>query len=119
VVVKQVVITEDGSVGIRSLVSRETPLAVDDLTTPSHQRWPVECSPKSLKQTGSVAQSPPHTVTTQTTHFVAALWGFIQWERLKMRTKLNHCALKATLYLNALRSAFATLRTLTPVRGSA
>ena len=36
-----------------------------------------------------------------------------------MGTKLNHFALKSKLYLNALRSAFATLRTLTPVPGSA
>ena len=36
-----------------------------------------------------------------------------------MGTKLNQFALKSKLYLNALRSAFSTLRTLTPVQGSA
>ena len=45
--------------------------------------------------------------------------GFIKLERLKGKTKLNHFALKAKLYLSALHSAFSTLRTLTPVRGSA
>jgi hypothetical protein len=119
VLVKQVFINEDGSVGMRYLVSSETTLSFADLTTTYHERWQVEGYPKSLKQNGSLAKSPTHTVTTQTNHFFAALWGFIKLERLKMRTKLNHFALKAKLYLNALRSAFATLRTLTPVRGSA
>jgi hypothetical protein len=119
VLVKQVFINEDGSVGIRYLVSSETTLSFDDLTTTYHERWQVECYHKSLKQNGSLAKSPTHTVTTQTNHFFAALCGFIKLERLKMKTKLNHFALKAKLYLNALRSAFATLRTLTPVRGSA
>jgi hypothetical protein len=67
----------------------------------------------------SLAQSPTQTVTTHTTHFFAALGGFLKLERLKMKTNLNHFALKSNLSLNALRSAFATLRTLTPARGSA
>ena len=117
--VKQVFTNEDGSLGIRSLVSSDTTLSFDDLTTTYHERWQVECYHKSLKQTVSLAKSPTQTVTTQTNHFFAALCGFIKLERLKMRTKLNHFALKSKLYLNALRSAFSTLRTLTPVQGSA
>lgn len=43
-----------------------------------------------------------------------------QLERLKMKTKLNPFALKSKLYVNALRSAFATLPTLSPaLQGSA
>ena len=117
--VKQVFTTEDGSIGIRYLVSSDTTVSFDDLTTTYHKRWQVECYHKSLKQNVSLAKSPPHTVTTQTNHFFAALCGFIKLERLKMGTKLHHVALKSKLYLNALRSAFATLRTLTPVPGSA
>jgi len=40
--VKQVFTNADGSSGLRSLVSRETTWAFDDLTTTSHQRGPVE-----------------------------------------------------------------------------
>ena len=119
ILVKQVFINEDGSVGIRYLVSSDTTLSFDALTTTYHERWEVECYHKSLKQNVSLAKSPTHTVTTQTNHFFAALCGFIKLERLKMGTKLNHFALKSKLYLNALRSAFSTLRTLTPVPGSA
>ena len=116
---KPVFINEAGSVGIRSLVSSETTLSFDDVTTTYHKRWGVECYHKSLKQNVSLAKSPTQTVTTQTNHFFAALCGFVKLERLKMGTKLNHFALKSKLYLNALRSAFATLRTLTPAQGSA
>jgi hypothetical protein len=119
VLVKQVFTNEDGSIGIRSLVSSDTTLAFAALTTTYHARWQVECYHKSLKQNVSLAKSPTHTVTTQTNHFFAALCGFIKLERLKMSTKLNHFALKSKLYLTALHSAFTTLRTLTPVPGSA
>ena len=119
VLVKQVFTNEDGSSGLRYLVSSDTTLSFDDLTTTYHTRWQVECYHKSLKQNVSLAKSPTQTVTTQTNHFFAALCGFIKLEQLKGRTKLNHFALKAKLYLSALHSAFSTLRTLTRVQGSA
>jgi hypothetical protein len=117
--VKQVFTNADGSTGIRYLVSSETTLSFTSLTTTYHERWEVECYHKSLKQNVSLAKSPTQTVTTQTNHFFAALCGFIKLERLKRKTKLNHFALKAKLYLNALRSAFATLRSLSPAQSSA
>src|SRR5713101_5689477 len=75
----------------------------------------IECYHKSLKQNVSLAKSPTQTVTTQTNHFFAALCGFIKLERLKVTTTLNHFALKSKLYLNALHSAFSTLRQLIPL----
>jgi hypothetical protein len=117
--VTQVFPNEAGSLGLRSLVSREPTLSFTALTTPSHERGEVECDHKSLKQQVALAKSPTHPVTTQTTHCFAALCGFLKLERLKRKTKLNHFALKSKLYLNALRAAFSTLRTLLPVQGSA
>jgi len=113
VLVKQIFTNEEGSSGIRYLVSSDTTLAFDAITTTYHKRWGVECYHKSLKQNVSVAKSPTQTVTTQTNHFFAALCGFIKLEKLKIKTHLNHFTLKSKLYLNALHSAFATLRTLT------
>ena len=117
--VKQVFTNEDGSIGIRYLVSSETTLSFEDVTTTYHKRWEVECYHKSLKQNVSLAKSPTQTVTTQTNHFFAALCGFIKLERLKGKTKLNHFALKSKLYLNALHVAFSTLRTLTTAQVTA
>lgn len=119
VLVKQVFTNEDGSLGILYLVSSDTTLSFDDLTTTYQKRWQVECYHKSLKQHVSLTKSPTQTVTTQTNHFFAALCGFIKLERLKVNTKLNHFALKSKLYLNALHSAFSTLRHLTPLQDAA
>src|SRR5229473_6457450 len=119
VLVKQVFTNEDGSLGILYLVSSDTTLSFDDLTTTYQKRWQVECYHKSLKQHVSLTKSPTQTVTTQTNHFFAALCGFIKLERLKVDTKLNHFALKSKLYINALRSAFSTLRELTPLQDAA
>ena len=93
--VKHVCPNEDGSLGLLSLVSSDTTLSIDELSTTYHKRWQVVCYHKSLKQNVSLAKSPTQTVTTQTNHFFAALCGFIKLERLQVRTKLNHFALKS------------------------
>ena len=116
---KQVCTNEDGSIGILSLVSSDTTFSFDDCTTNYHKRWQVECYHQSLKQNVSLEKSPTHTATTQTNHFFAALCGFIKLERLKVDTKLHHFALKSKLYINALHSAFSTLRELTSVQFTA
>lgn len=111
---KQVFANEDGCTGLAYLVSSDTTLSFDDLTTNYRKRWQVECYHKSLKQNVSLEKSPTQTRTTQTNHFFAALCGFVKLEMLKGKTKLNHFAIKSKLYLNALHSAFDTLRQLQP-----
>lgn len=112
--VKQVLANEDGSTGILHLISSDTNMNFDELTTNYHKRWQVECYHKSLKQNVSLSKSPTQTVTTQTNHFFAALCGFIKLEQLKIKTRCNHFALKSKLYINALLAAFKTLQTLKP-----
>jgi hypothetical protein len=112
--VKQVFVNEDGSTGILYLVTSDTTLTYDLLTTLYRKRWPVEPYHKSLKQNASLEKSPTHTVTTQTNHFFAALCGYIKLELLKQSTKLNHFALKAKLYHRALQGAFQTLQLFHP-----
>jgi len=110
--IKQIFVNEDGSSGVVYLVTSDSSLTYGDITALYRKRWNVEPYHKSLKQNASLEQSPTHTVTTQTNHFFAALDGYIKLERLKGTTKLNHFALKAKLYAQALRSAFDTLQTL-------
>lgn len=114
--VKQVFVNEDGSGGILYLVTSDTTLTYDGITTLYRTRWPVEPYHKSLKQNASLEKSPAHTVVTQTNHFFAALCSFIKLEMLKVATQTNHFALKAKLYLQALKTAFTALRELQPVR---
>jgi hypothetical protein len=117
--IKQVFTNEDSSEGILYLISSDKTLDFDQITTIYQRRWNVECYHKSLKQNVSLAKSPTHTEKTQTNHFFAALCGYIKLEMLKVETKTNHFALKTKLYVNALQSAFQTLRELNPVPLSA
>jgi hypothetical protein len=114
--VKQVFVNEDNSMGIQYLVTSDTTLSYDDITTIYRTRWNVEPYHKSLKQNASLEKSPTQTVTTQTNHFFAAVCAFIKLEMLKGTTRLNHFALKTKLYVNALQEAFSTLRALNPVQ---
>jgi IS4 transposase len=116
VLIKQVFVNDDGSIGIQYLVTSDTTLSYDDLTTLYRKRWNVEPYHKSLKQNASLEKSPTQTVRTQTNHFFAAVCGYIKLELLKGTTHLNHFALKSKLYLRALHVAFDALRELQPAR---
>ncbi len=114
--IKQIFTNEDGSTGHLYLVTSDTTLSGEGIATIYQKRWNVEPYHKSLKQNASLEKSPTQTVTTQANHFFAALCGYIKLEMLKVTTKLNHFALKAKLYLQAIHSAFETLRGLGPVQ---
>lgn len=117
--IKQIFTNEDGKTVVQYLISSDTKLSIDDITTNYQKRWRVEEYHKSLKQNVSLERSPTQTETTQTNHFFAALCGYIKLERLKIKTKQNHFALKSKLYLKALLSAFQTLKQLNQVHLSA
>src|SRR5258708_5449760 len=113
---KQVFANEHGSTGILYLVSSDTSLSFDGITTIYRKRWNVEPYHKSLKQNASLEKSPTHTVTTQTNHLIPSLWAYIKIEWLRRSTKLNHFSLKSKLYIDALHSSFDSLRQLQPIR---
>ena len=110
--IKRVFTNENGQTATQYLISSDSKLSPDDIMTNYQRRWRVEEYHKSLKQNVSLEKSPTQTPTTQTNHFFAALCGYIKLERLKIKTKQNHFALKSKLYLNALMTAFQTLRNL-------
>ena len=113
--VRQVFTNEDDSTGVRYLVTSDLTLTADQICTIYQKRWKVEEYHRSLKQNAAVAKSPTRTETTQTNHFVAALWSFVKIELLRVRTKKNHYQLKSQLYLSALQQAFHQLQKLQPV----
>jgi len=110
--VRQVFTNEDGSTGVRYLVTNDLTLDADQIITIYQKRWKVEEYHRSLKQNASLAKSPTRTETTQTNHFVASLWSFVKIELLKVQTNKNHYQLKAQLYFSALRQAFDELQIL-------
>jgi hypothetical protein len=64
------------------------------------------CEIKTRRENASSAKSPIGTVTTQTAHLFASLLAYVKLERLKFIRGLNHFALKAKLYLVALKMAW-------------
>ncbi len=114
--IKQIFVNGDGSLGIVYLVTSDTTLSYEGITTIYRTRWNVEPYHKSLKQNASLEKSPTQTVVTQTNHFFASLCAYIKLEMLKSSTKMNHFALKTKLYVQAIQVAFAALRDLQPIR---
>jgi hypothetical protein len=110
--VRQDFTNDDGSKGLRYLVTSDLTLDADQIITIYQKRWKVEEYHRSLKQNASLAKSPTRTETTQTNHFVAALWSFVKIELLKVQTNKNHYQLKAHLYFSALQQAFQELKKL-------
>ncbi len=110
--VRQDFTNEDGSTVVRYLVTSDLNLDADQIITIYQKRLKVEEYHRSLKQNASLAKSPTRTETTQTNHFVAAMWSFVKIELLKVQTNKNHYQLKAQLYLSALQQAFQELRKL-------
>jgi hypothetical protein len=97
------------------LITSDTTLTYDGITSLYQKRWTIEPFHKSLKQNAALERSPAHTVTTQTNHIFASLCAFIKLEMLKRKSKLSHFALKSHLYLHAVQSAFDALRQLRPI----
>ncbi len=106
---KQIFKNEDGSVGVRYLVTSDLTLNADRIAKLFQKRWGIEVYHKSLKQNASPEKSPTRTETSQRNHLFASLCAYIKLEKLKIKTKLNHFALKSKLYLSAVKSAYAEL----------
>ena len=123
--VKQVFTNKDGSTGVRYLVTSDLTLNFSGTTTIYQKRWNVEeyhivpFGYRSLKQNASLEQSPTRTETTQTNHFVAAMWAWCKLELLSVQRASNHYALKSHLYLSALKVAFFQLRILNATASAA
>ncbi len=114
---KQVFINKDRSEAELWLVTNDMQLNYDQITTIYQKRWKpgrraVEEMHKSLKQNALLGKSPTKMETTQCNHIFAAMLAFVKLERLKIKERLNHFALKAKLHLKMAKAAFDELQTL-------
>jgi hypothetical protein len=106
---RQVFTNEDGSTGTLYLASSDM---TNDATTMApcyKKRWHVEEYHKSIKSNAGLSKSPTQTVRTQINHFFCSIYAYVKLEKLKMKTGLNHFALKAKLYLRALQASMEEL----------
>ena len=66
---------------------------------------------KSLKSNASLEKSPTKTVRTQSDHVFSSIYAFVKLERLKLATtKMNHFAIRSSVYLKAIRASYEELR---------
>lgn len=110
--VKQVFINKDRSTAELWLVTNDTQLDYHQITTIYQKRWKVEEMHKSLKQNTLLGKSPTKMETTQCNHIFASMLAFVKLERLKIKERLNHFALKAKLHLKMAKAAFDELQIL-------
>lgn len=108
-VVRQVFTNKDGSTGVRHLVTNDLSLDGAQIAALYQKRWSVEEYHKGIKQNTSVGKSPASTATTQSNHVLHSVLAYVKLERIQLSTKTNHFALKAKIYLAALKAAYQEL----------
>jgi hypothetical protein len=111
-IVRQVFANQDGSMGILYLACSDTTVTREFILATYQKRWPIEVFHKSLKQNAALGKAPVRRVVTQNNHVFAVLYASFKLEGLKIKRHLNHFALRAHLYLKAIRVAFDELQVL-------
>lgn len=109
---RQVFTNKDGSQGVLYLVTSDTTLCASSIQAIYHKRWKVEEYHKSVKSNASFAKSPAKTIRTQSNHIFACLWAYVKLESLRLKTKMNHFAMKSRLYRAARTRAYPELQEL-------
>lgn len=106
---KHVFKNDDGSEGIIYLVCSDMTVTKEDILTIYQKRWHVEEYHKSLKSNLGLNKSPTHTMRTQISHIFASIYAHAKLEVLRTNIHLNHFALKAKLYLRAVKTSMDEL----------
>ena len=109
---RQVFTNKDGSTGILYLACSDLDCDQAAIQTIYQKRWKVEVFHKTLKSNAALAKSPTQRVRTQGNHVFLSIYAAFRLECLSIKHKLNHFALRAKLYLKAVRLAFDELQTL-------
>jgi len=110
--VKRVFTNKDGSTGELYIITNDFDLTHDQIIDIYHERWSIEDTHKSLKNNVCLQDSPTQKVESQSNHIFCCMVSLIKLEMLKFKERTNHFALKAKLYLKALKAAFQELQEL-------
>jgi hypothetical protein len=112
VVCRDIFINKDYSEGELLLLSTDVNQTFQQMITTYQRRWEVEDYHKSLKNNTSLEMSPARSMQTQSMHLFTSICAFIKLEQLKIKEGKNQFALKARLYLKAIKAAFEELSSL-------
>ena len=110
--VRQVFTNKDGSTGTLYLASSDLDCDGPTICTIYQKRWKVETFHKTLKSNAALAKSPTRTERTQSNHCFMSIYAAFRLEGLRLKHRINHFALRAKLYLKAIRRAFDELQLL-------
>jgi hypothetical protein len=97
------------------LACSDSAIDYSQITTIHQKRWIVEEFHKSLKSNASLEKSPTRVKRNQQNHFFAAIYAFVKLEQLKMKKSMNHFAIKARKYMNALKASFQKLHAINAI----
>ena len=109
---KKVFTNEDGSIGVLYLVTNDLENDTDSIYQVYQKRWRIEEYHKSIKQNTSLEKSPTKVVASQKNHIFASIVAYCKLELLKIKTRLNHFALRYKLIMKANQMAFQELKIL-------
>ena len=109
---KQVFTNKDGSTGELHLVANDLGLTAQATCATYADRWGVEVFHKGLKQDVGLEQSPTKHEVTQSNHVFAAMIAWTKMELLSIKEQSSHAALKAKLYVKALKAAYEEMQVL-------
>ena len=109
---KKIFTNEDGSTGTLYLVSNDLAIGADRMYEVYQKRWQIEVFHQSIKQNPSLEKSPTKIVRTQLNHIYCAMVAYSKLELLKIKSALNHFAIKKKLLLKANQAALSELRLL-------
>jgi len=110
--IKKIFKNEDGSTGILYLVTNDLDSDAGRIYEVYQKRWRIEEYHKSIKQNASLEKSPTKVVRSQKNHIFASIVAYCKLEFLKIKTSLNHFALKYKLIVKANQMAFQQLQKL-------
>lgn len=110
---KKVFKNENGSTGVLYLISNDMQSSAERLYEVYQKRWRIEEYHKSIKQNASLTKSPTRKVKTQCNHIFASIIAYCKLEMLKIKTNLNHFAIKYKLIVRANQIAMQELKNMT------
>ena len=110
--VRQVFTNKDGSTGTLYLASSGLDCDGQSICAIYQKRWKVETFHKTLKSNAALAKSPTRTERTQSNHCFMSIYTAFRLEGLRLKHGVKHFALRARLYLQAIRHAFNELQLL-------
>jgi uncharacterized protein YrzB (UPF0473 family) len=110
--IKKIFKNEDGSTGTLYLVTNDLDNDADRIYEIYKKRWRIEEYHKSIKQNASLEKSPTKVVRSQKNHLFASIIAYCKLEFLRVKTSLNHFALKYKLLIKANQTTFQELQKL-------